>query len=266
MKTYLLSILSLLLCASLASAQSRSSSDTGRLVSVVAFEGGGDLTALYWWDDKLKLSKIEKRKLNVAHGAIAPPSLYKGGKALVLGSLTTGVDGKPSFTPLAKVNIPLVKHVVVLLYENEAGKELPFTGVAFDASMDKVPMGGRLLVNFSDMPIRGIHGKDLKKVKAQGNRPFQIKPKGMKAIAAVDSNAAPLTGHRAYVEAYDKSDEQWKRFVSQRWYYTPNRRNYVFFYNRRGSSVPVMRVISGLPSEHIKASKTNSTKSGTLNS
>lgn len=216
------------------------------LLNIVMFEGTHPEEQIYYRTSQSSGASLQP--IDVTVGSLGAPVKYSGPQRLMLGSRQGDEvsGGRTEFQLLAECMLPTrAGRTIVLLSPKEEGG---YSAFAIDASLEKVPLGSTLVINASPYHILLKHGYTENR---EWMKQYPIRAKSSEVVTPINKEDRPLTGHRIHGEFYNDGDTKGdgKRFLSTRWYYTPDRRNYVIFYDRNKNGRPSMGIISGVPIE-----------------
>lgn len=216
-------------------------------LSVLTFVDTGEVSMLRWLKASGEIDEGGDRQVLISSSSILHPVKYVGPRVLTLcvpGSAAG--DTQQGHTPLARVRLPNSRHTIVLLLPRakNAASVPTYRAVAIDSAIPKFKNGSRYLFNFTKIPIRGIMGETPFNPKAKTNKHFTIKGGGKKVLTPLESDAPARAGRQIYIDYQDGDTRQWRRMVSSRWFRTPGKRKFVFFYLDAESATPRMKIIA----------------------
>lgn len=217
-------------------------------LSVLTFVDTGKISMLRWLKANGEIDEGRECRVLISSSSILHPVNYSGPREMTLCSLKPKTDtgDEKNHTPLARVKLPNSRHTLVLLLPQVKGKaaDLPYRAVAIDSAIPRFENGCRYLFNFTHLPIRGIMGKTPFDPKAKDNKRFTIKGGGSAILTPLDSNAPAGTGRQIYIGYRNTDTGEWNRMVSSRWFRTPGKRKFVFFYLGTQSATPLMKIVA----------------------
>lgn len=241
MKLYLLFTLFALTTQLSAQQKDKNTHRTNLSIFVLHYDAA--LTQLHWLDKEGSLNK--KTSISTSTSSILTPIKYKGPKVITLCSVKkNAAPDDIQFTPVAKVNLPVSKNTILILIPNSKAKtgtpsKFPYRAIAIDDSDTRFIAGSRWVFNFTQAPIRGITGEVPFEPTRKNNNRFILKT----GKSTIVKSLSGKTFNQIYLEQKNPATKQWERFKSSRWFSTPNKRKFVFIY-QKGNTTPRLKIAS----------------------
>lgn len=188
-------------------------------------------------------------RVGVSYTIVNKPVSYEGSVNLGIYDRHTveyDDEGK-ELPPITSCRLPQnQKEVILLILGQGKGNKKVYKTYPIPASLNKFPVGSKILINLTSVPIRGQIGKAPYKLNKPENIYFKL-PAASKKKGLSTKYLEPMKGTRNEAFAVKleyKDGDKWKNLKQTRWFETSFFRKIMFFFPTEDGKRVVMKNVS----------------------
>lgn len=159
-------------------------------------------------------------KLAGRPSSVAKPVTYQGDTSLSIYRKDDSKNLGYKQVGICKLPKSMERGIIVSAFDKKSRR---FTFTLVDSSIKKLPFGARLLINNTEVKLRGKY-QSLPNQPKKLKMTFKLNLGDQKLIKPLDPEAKALTPHGVLIELFDQKTAKWNTFFTSRWFHSPEER------------------------------------------